>query len=115
MRQGEKDINWNLRSRAATEAESKTILELGRCPEDPVQYALKPTLGGLFLVIAATAILGVEPNGLQSLALFGVLGSLFWVLHSVQSSRRREWDRVRKQRYEAAIERLQLGSERGPK
>ncbi|MFN3577124.1 MAG: hypothetical protein ACK4TJ_09120 [Tabrizicola sp.] len=107
MPDDEDQSHLKLRLRAAAEADEKTTRDLGRYPEDPVHYALKPTLGGLLLVIVTSTVLGVEPGGLQSLALLSVLGILYWVLHNAQSGRRREWDRVRQRHFDAALARLQ--------
>lgn len=109
MPDNEDQSHRKLRLRAATEADEKTTRDLGRYPEDPVHYALKPTLGGLLLVFVTSAVLGLEPGGLQSLALLGVLGILYWVLHNAQSGRRREWDRVSQRHFDAGLRRLQSG------
>lgn len=102
----------DLRSRADDEAWKQTTLQLGKKPEDPVHYALKPTLGGGVLVALTSMILGVEPDGLKGFFLIGILGSVYWVLHKVQTVRSREWDLVLERHKGAALHRLRTEIER---
>lgn len=105
-------IESDLRSRADDEAWQQTTLQLGTKPEDPVHYALKPTLGGGVLVALTSTILGVEPDGLKGFVLIGILGSIYWVLHKAQTERCREWDRVLERNRSAAQHRLRMEIEK---